>query len=733
MLLTYDLASNTLITSPGYNTPVTRLEAKRGDGEMVRLQFLINGQLAQAPALAEFKFCVKKRGDWATDAPVLALASAFVWAADVQAYEAACNYNTTALIDLMQANAEKPNDRIVDLMLEIAYRPTSAAAWQRSVNTPQLILHNNLIRGIETIPGGSTVNEILPANYLPRDRTIEYLPLVTGLTSGGPTNLDGLSTTARAVNELVCLVDATAGADIWRAYELVSSNVAESAPSVIRPDDYNNPLNPKVWRLRTSPSNVDAALLATKAESIEYLRGVTGLTGGGATKLDGLQTAGKRSAGHLVSLIDDASPAMLRVYELAAGTTAESSPTVIRPDDYNASTNAVVWLLRTSKTTFNPDDYLPKSNAMEFLSGVTGLTGGGASNLDGVTTAARSVGIVVGLVDDSASVPLMRHYELVAGTLAETAPSVIRPDDYNGSTNAKYWQLRLGATSLANVGSVTNTITHETGSSIAGYGTVGLPTGKVISQMSSVIVSAETEWLMSFYQLTADLNVASLSEGRTADVITPGDYNSSTNARKWVRIYPNGFGRFAKLGQTERAGVINYAASSSDLAAMPTAAHVAASQFPVAAICTNGTNPLSGGITSAGRDKIRFYRLRYELQIPSSLRSQCITPSDYHVTTNRVLWSEQLPVIPVSTDKVPVFLPDIETETGSDFTALSRVDTVARVLAGDMPLIFVRISGALRSYLLTFEADVPGGATTVTPYDYDETENAVLWVRQTLA
>jgi hypothetical protein len=32
-----------------------------------------------------------------------------------------------------------------------------------------------------------------------------------------------------------------------------------------------------------------------------------------------------------------------KVFKLRAGTDAEVSPSIIRPDDYNASTNAKVW------------------------------------------------------------------------------------------------------------------------------------------------------------------------------------------------------------------------------------------------------------------------------------------------------------------------------------------------------------------------------------------------------
>lgn len=66
---------------------------------------------------------------------------------------------------------------------------------------------------------------------------------------------------------------------------------------------------------------------------------ITGLTGGGTTKLDGIVTVGV--AVPIVVVVYVSSE--LQFWRLATGTTAESSPSVIRPDDYNATTNAKVW------------------------------------------------------------------------------------------------------------------------------------------------------------------------------------------------------------------------------------------------------------------------------------------------------------------------------------------------------------------------------------------------------
>jgi hypothetical protein len=74
---------------------------------------------------------------------------------------------------------------------------------------------------------------------------------------------------------------------------------------------------------------------------------ITSLDGGGGTALDGIPTGPTANP----TVPTDALVAIelggsLSFYELVAGTDAESLPDVVRPDDYAASTNERVWLLR---------------------------------------------------------------------------------------------------------------------------------------------------------------------------------------------------------------------------------------------------------------------------------------------------------------------------------------------------------------------------------------------------
>jgi hypothetical protein len=73
----------------------------------------------------------------------------------------------------------------------------------------------------------------------------------------------------------------------------------------------------------------------------------------------------------------------------------------------------------------------------DFRSGITALTGGGSSALDGVVTVGVAAGYLIAFEISGQGV---KHYRLRAGTTAEASPGIIRPDDYAGGTNEKYWE-----------------------------------------------------------------------------------------------------------------------------------------------------------------------------------------------------------------------------------------------------------------------------------------------------
>lgn len=75
---------------------------------------------------------------------------------------------------------------------------------------------------------------------------------------------------------------------------------------------------------------------------------------------------------------------------------------------------------------------------------ITGLTGGGATNLDGQLTAANSLGVpavATGAVWDLKIGSEQKRARLRVGTDAEDGTTIVRPDDYHASTNARVWEI----------------------------------------------------------------------------------------------------------------------------------------------------------------------------------------------------------------------------------------------------------------------------------------------------
>lgn len=87
---------------------------------------------------------------------------------------------------------------------------------------------------------------------------------------------------------------------------------------------------------------------------------ITGLTGGGSANLDGILTASGAATVGWKCIVDVSGVAY--IYELESGTDAESSPDVIRPDDYAASTNEVVWKLKTVNTNVSESQQIAASS-----------------------------------------------------------------------------------------------------------------------------------------------------------------------------------------------------------------------------------------------------------------------------------------------------------------------------------------------------------------------------------
>ena len=110
-----------------------------------------------------------------------------------------------------------------------------------------------------------------------------------------------------------------------------------------------------------TPTTSYLTQVQTQAQFVQNRSAITGLTGGGGTKLDGLATAGGAAAAGWV--VEVQLNAFALHYQLVTGTDAEDSPYIIRPDDYDGATNTVVWKLRAPNINDLTEDGTPDGAA----------------------------------------------------------------------------------------------------------------------------------------------------------------------------------------------------------------------------------------------------------------------------------------------------------------------------------------------------------------------------------
>lgn len=108
--------------------------------------------------------------------------------------------------------------------------------------TFDLVVYSDVNRGNEGVPRAAA-----PGYPSPR-KLLALEPLVTGLTGGGSTKLDGIVTTTIDVSMLPYVLGILHTTDGLVVYKLVPGTDAEASPGVIRPDDYDGSTNAKVWK-----------------------------------------------------------------------------------------------------------------------------------------------------------------------------------------------------------------------------------------------------------------------------------------------------------------------------------------------------------------------------------------------------------------------------------------------------------------------------------------------------
>lgn len=137
----------------------------------------------------------------------------------------------------------------------------------------------------------------------------------------------------------------------------------------------------------------------TTGEVILNWSSITGLTGGSTTDLDGQATANGAQAAYSIACLTYGTPRSSYFWQLIPGTDPESS-TIIRPDDFDSSTNPQVWKLVLDGSALLPGNvYTASANS----TGNTTLTRTAETNIQILTvTGAARTSIVV--LDTSSAV-----------------------------------------------------------------------------------------------------------------------------------------------------------------------------------------------------------------------------------------------------------------------------------------------------------------------------------------
>lgn len=255
----------------------------------------------------------------------------------------ALDYNTTAALIQTALNAtyEIGASGVAVSGTSPNFRVTWAAAGARyntTVHANALTPDSSVIVTEETVGDGSTVEtQLIELKQQPVANQYSWSTITNGWT-------------ARLNCNTFAFRQALAGAEtVQRTLEL---QVTDSGGN-----EYTYVQVPVTIRHQViddaalEPTTLDTAISETDAYNafVQNRATVTGLTGGGATNLDGIATAdGAATTGWLAAV--KTSDTTLSIYRLVSGTDAEASPTVIRPDDYATTTNERVWKLQTVNT-----------------------------------------------------------------------------------------------------------------------------------------------------------------------------------------------------------------------------------------------------------------------------------------------------------------------------------------------------------------------------------------------
>jgi len=259
MKLFFDLRIDRLVAAPGQDSVITGLAGKAGDGATpVQLIFGRSSDPTSTTSIVEaptwtpenlpggtvIRIGIKEEGEY-SDGTLLASNSTWTHNAGTYTYTGSLDLNTNEIDTALGRDDANAGNDVASLAcsFELTYQPSGSGGWRSSVEPVEFTIYHDILVGDEATP----TNAGDPTQYLLKASGIEWLPTVTSQTGGTAADLDAIATVAVTVGKAVMFKDADTS-NLIRLYQLIASTDAESAPTTIRPDDYNASTNAKVWR-----------------------------------------------------------------------------------------------------------------------------------------------------------------------------------------------------------------------------------------------------------------------------------------------------------------------------------------------------------------------------------------------------------------------------------------------------------------------------------------------------
>ena len=155
-----------------------------------------------------------------------------------------------------------------------------------------------------------------------------------GVSTAGGNVLATLPAAATVGEGFLVCIQKTEGSAYVVTTSPATLSLTQSQQSIVLRSDGTNWMVVVVY----NPSQAGSTL----SNSVQNLFGITALTGGGSTALDGIATANGAQTAYTVVMLSFGAPRASQLWQLVPGTDAATSG-IVRPTDFDASTNPQVW------------------------------------------------------------------------------------------------------------------------------------------------------------------------------------------------------------------------------------------------------------------------------------------------------------------------------------------------------------------------------------------------------